>query len=65
MGVVGCWYNSTLFLVIPLEGLLSFLNTLRLHWVEWFSKFYAGEGKEVLPLKEQLMLINFVPQKGS
>ena len=31
-------------IVIPLEGLLSFIHTLRLHFVEWFSKWYFGEG---------------------
>ncbi|MHC1586808.1 MAG: V-type ATPase 116kDa subunit family protein [Candidatus Hecatellaceae archaeon] len=34
----------TLFLVIALEGILTFAHTLRLHWVEWFSKFYSGDG---------------------
>ena len=34
----------TLFLIIALEGILTFAHTLRLHWVEWFSKFYQGEG---------------------
>ncbi|RLI29090.1 MAG: hypothetical protein DRO46_03130 [Candidatus Hecatellales archaeon] len=34
----------TLFLVIGLEGILTFAHTLRLHWVEWFSKFYRGDG---------------------
>ena len=34
----------TLFLVIALEGILTFAHTLRLHWVEWFSKFYVGDG---------------------
>ena len=53
------------FIILPIEGLLSFLNTLRLHWVEWFSKFYSGDGKEFLPLKEKLVSINFVRQKGS
>ena len=52
-------------IILPLEGLLSFLNTLRLHWVEWFTKFYTGDGKEFLPLKEKLVVINFVPKKGS
>jgi V/A-type H+-transporting ATPase subunit I len=31
-------------LVMFLEGLLTFINTLRLHWVEWFLKFYEGGG---------------------
>jgi vacuolar-type H+-ATPase subunit I/STV1 len=52
-------------IILPLEGLLSFLNTLRLHWVEWFTKFYTGDGEEFIPLKEKLVSINFVPKKGS
>ena len=34
----------TLFMIIALEGMLTFAHTLRLHWVEWFSKFYKGDG---------------------
>ncbi len=30
--------------VIALEGLIVFVHTLRLHFYEWFSKFYKGTG---------------------
>ncbi|MHA1835751.1 MAG: V-type ATPase 116kDa subunit family protein [Candidatus Odinarchaeia archaeon] len=36
-------------LIMFLEGLLTFINTLRLHWVEWFLKFYEGGGTEFKP----------------
>ncbi len=32
-----------------LEGLLGFMHTLRLHFVEWFSKFYHAGGIEFMP----------------
>jgi V-type H+-transporting ATPase subunit a len=54
-----------LFLIVPLEGLLAFLNSLRLHWVEWFTKFYVGDGKPYTPIIEQLNYIEFIPNKGS
>ena len=37
-------FMVTLFMIIALEGIITFAHSLRLHWVEWFSKFYKGDG---------------------
>ncbi|TFG28016.1 hypothetical protein EU528_11870 [Candidatus Thorarchaeota archaeon] len=37
------------FIVGILEGLLGFMHTLRLHFVEWFSKFYHAGGVDFKP----------------
>jgi V/A-type H+-transporting ATPase subunit I len=39
-------------LVMIIEGLIVFVQTLRLHWVEWFSKFYEGGGSSFAPYRE-------------
>lgn len=38
--------------VLALEGLIVFIHTLRLHFYEWFSKFYQGSGTEFTPYKQ-------------
>ncbi|MFW9917025.1 MAG: V-type ATP synthase subunit I [Candidatus Thorarchaeota archaeon] len=39
-------------LILTFETLISFLQTLRLHWVEWFSKAgYQGRGTPFRPFK--------------
>ncbi len=52
MAVIGfiMWAFFTFLLILCFEGLLSFIQTLRLHWVEWFLKFYSGDGFEYRPL---------------
>lgn len=37
------------FLVVTIELLATFMQTLRLHWVEWFLKFYEGAGTPFRP----------------
>jgi V/A-type H+/Na+-transporting ATPase subunit I len=39
--------------VLALEGLIVFIHTLRLHFYEWFSKFYVGTGTEFNPFKQK------------
>jgi len=41
--------------VLALEGLIVFIHTLRLHFYEWFSKFYTGTGVEFHPFKQNFL----------
>jgi V/A-type H+-transporting ATPase subunit I len=46
--------------VLALEGLIVFIHTLRLHFYEWFSKFYAGTGTEFRPFKQNYVYTDVV-----
>ncbi|MCX8196373.1 MAG: hypothetical protein N3F67_04780 [Acidilobaceae archaeon] len=37
-------------IVTALEGILAFAQSLRLHFYEWFSKFYSGSGVPFTPI---------------
>jgi len=41
--------------VIALEGLIVFIHSLRLHFYEWFSKFYQGTGTPFSPFKQNFV----------
>ncbi|RLG58613.1 MAG: hypothetical protein DRN88_00275 [Candidatus Hydrothermarchaeota archaeon] len=38
-------------IIIVFEGLISFIQTLRLHYYEFFSKFFEAKGEEFKPFK--------------
>jgi V/A-type H+-transporting ATPase subunit I len=46
--------------VLALEGLIVFIHTLRLHFYEWFSKFYAGTGTQFSPFKQKFIYTKVV-----
>lgn len=41
-------------LIIVLEGLIDFIQCLRLQFYELFSKYYTGDGEEFVPLSNEI-----------
>ena len=46
--------------IMLIEGLIVYIQTIRLHLYEWFPKWYVGEGTEFKKIVPKMLYSNFV-----
>ena len=49
--IVTLWQLVSVGFLIVMEGMSAALHGVRLHWVEFFNKFFHGEGTKFCPMK--------------
>merc|ERR1712039_54728 len=52
------WFGITCGVLLGMDVLECFLHTLRLHWVEFQSKFYKAGGEEFAPYSVKQLVLN-------
>jgi len=64
IAVVAAWlvYAAGNLMVAALEAIIAFAHSLRLHFYEWFSKFYRGTGIRFQPVRVPGVRIVLAPK---
>eukprot|EP00928_Gymnodinium_smaydae_P035398 TRINITY_DN2491_c0_g1_i1.p1 TRINITY_DN2491_c0_g1~~TRINITY_DN2491_c0_g1_i1.p1 ORF type:complete len:829 (+),score=209.94 TRINITY_DN2491_c0_g1_i1:162-2648(+) len=52
----GVWFGITVGVLMGMDVMECFLHTLRLHWVEFQSKFYRADGYAFVPYRHSSIL---------